>query len=137
MDSNDPKIEQIISDHNRFCGCDPEWSQGKWGLELKCSADGSLLWWPTPDLSGLTNEQKLVLTLGLPMKYDVDAKDIDEYLFDGGFVTVTPDNFTEAVQYVTRQLEKALWEDNVAKQLLGRLVDGDLAGDITPDDPTP
>lgn len=135
MDPSDPKIKRIISSHNQFCDCKPQWVQGKHGPELKCS-DGSLLWWPTPDLSGLDEDQKLSLTLGLPMKYDVDAEDIEEYLFECGFAVVTPENFNEAFEHVVRQLEHDLWQDNVAKQLLGRLADGDLTGDTNPDEPT-
>lgn len=65
----------------------------------------------------------------LPMQYDTDSVAIDHILEEAGFGDVTEANIDQAIKVCRRGLEKALWEDNVAKQLLGRLLDGDLDGD--------
>lgn len=63
----------------------------------------------------------------LPRQYDGDSADVDAILSEFG--PVTAGNIDEAIQVCVRNFERDLWQDNLGKQLLGRLADDDLEGE--------
>jgi len=123
-------LNEILQNHQYFCKCEPIWIEGKHGQELKCAKEDVWLWWPIPELTDLTDVQRMSLSIGLPMMYDTDGDDIYTMLMDGGYNQINATNFSEAYKYCVSQLEKALWEDNVGKQLLGRIFNNDLQGEL-------
>lgn len=124
-----PTAEDLAKSHRRYCDCTPIWEEGEFGRQLVCGHERSLIWWPTPDTDTLSQEQDHALFIGLAMFYDADGETVGNTLLKLGYSTVTPANFDEAYRAVRRQFEHELWQDNLGKQLLGRLLDDDLAGD--------
>lgn len=103
--------------------------EGDIGQGLICAKNGAFIWWPTVEDESLSQDQKLALHCFLPMHYDEDGDSASFNLLEMGYTEITPDNFDEAYKDLRRRYEKQLWSDNVGKQLLGRLLDGDLEGD--------
>ena len=116
---------EVIKQHNQFCDCNPQWKDGEFGPELICQKENVLLWWPHVDVS-LDQEQSFALFCGLPMFYDSDGDTVNDMLLRLGYTEINPDNFSEAYNACRKQFEHELWQDNVGKQLLGRIFEGDL-----------
>lgn len=125
----DNRIEEVKRLHARFCDCTPVWVDIDTGKALSCGKERVLIWWPLVESSGLSMEQSLALFCGLPMRYDRDGDDANDTLLLLGITQVTPDNYADVFAALLRQYEKELWQDNVGKQLLGRIFDGDLEGE--------
>jgi hypothetical protein len=119
------EVKEAIKRHNRFCNCTPQWRQGEFGQELVCQKEGTLLWWPVVK-SSLSDSESLALFCVLPMRYDSDGDSVNLMLLRLGYTEINSENFQEAYNAIVRQFEHELWQDNVGKQLLGRLLDSDL-----------
>lgn len=115
--------------HAKYCPCTPVWKQTDTGQALACGDDGAFIWWPTVDASQLTPVQQIALFVAGPMSYDSDGDHANDLLIGLGFHQITPENFDEARKALKGEYEQLLWQENVGKQLLGRLMDGDLEGD--------
>lgn len=74
------------------------------------------------------DEKKSFLWIAVPIKYNGDGDEVHFYLTEWG-QAVTPENIDQAIDYVIKRFERDLWQDNVAKQLLGRLAADDLEGE--------
>ncbi len=121
--------EQAKVSHAAHCNCKPVWLKIDTGQALSCGNERVLIWWPTVDLSQLDDNHQAALMVIAPMIYDDDGDGANDRLLKLGFSQVTPDNFSAAAQALKRDYEKSLWQDNVGKQLLGRIFDNDLGDD--------
>lgn len=126
---SDNRIEEAKRQHARFCKCTPVWIDTDTGPALQCGKEEVLIWWPMVESSTLSTEQSFKLWCALPMYYDSDSDSANIMLLRDGIKSVTPDNFASVYDRLHRLYEKELWQDNVGKQLLGRILSGDLEGE--------
>lgn len=117
-------VDEVIKNHKRWCNCTPKWEAGEFGEELVCQNERSLLWWPMVEHS-LSQAQSFALFYSLPMYYDSDGDSVNNMLLKLGYKTIDSTNFQEAYNAILKQFEHELWQDNVGKQLLGRVLDND------------
>jgi hypothetical protein len=124
-----PTPDQARESHRQHCRCKPYWKETDTGQALACGQDHALIWWPTVDASQLSMAQSAALFVVGPMQYDSDGDTANDMLLKLGYNAITPDNLDSAIRDLKHAFERELWQDNVGKQLLGRLFDGDLGGE--------
>jgi len=114
------------TEHARYCNCTPAWLRTDTGQALSCGKEEVLIWWPTVDASQLDDAHRAALFCIAPMLHDDDGDGANNKLLTLGYHQITPANFDDAKKALNQAYEKELWQDNIGKQLLGRLFDDDL-----------